>query len=76
MSDGETGLVVKESHSLPSRVERLTNQFYLWEQRGRGWLLYPYPVPLEPPFQPFYHFRIPAKPIDDRRKHNYFSQLI
>ena len=76
MSDAETGLVANKSHHVPSRVESLTNQFYAWEQRGRGWLLYPYPVPLEPPFQPFYHFHIPTKPIDDGRTHTFWSRLI
>lgn len=76
MSDAETGLVANKSHQVPSRAESLTNQFYAWEQRGRGWLLYPYPVQLEPPFQPFYHFHIPTKPIDDGRTHTFWSRLI
>ncbi|MEI6575095.1 MAG: type IV secretion system DNA-binding domain-containing protein [Bacteroidota bacterium] len=36
-----------------SRVEALTQQFYNWERRCRGWDIYPFPVELEPPFQPF-----------------------
>jgi hypothetical protein len=32
---------------------RLTTRFYEWEQRGRGWTVWPYPVVLEPPFEPF-----------------------
>ncbi|MGV3772588.1 MAG: type IV secretory system conjugative DNA transfer family protein [Verrucomicrobiales bacterium] len=31
----------------------LTEQFYRWELRGRGWNLYPSRVQLEPPFRPF-----------------------
>ena len=32
--------------------EELTEQFYSWERRGRGWQLSPCPVVLEPPFAP------------------------
>ncbi len=33
--------------------ENISEQFYSWEGRGRGWLLWDYPVELEPPFKPF-----------------------
>jgi hypothetical protein len=35
-----------------SLVETLTEHFYAWERRGRGWDLWPYSVELEPPFRP------------------------
>ena len=34
-------------------AELLTDQFYRWELRGRGWKLADAPVELEPPFRPF-----------------------
>lgn len=52
-----------------SRAARLTQAFYAWERQGRGWQLWPHPVPLEPPFQPF---RLPVESVeiaDDGRKH-------
>lgn len=57
--------------------EQLTANFYRWEQRGRGWSLWDLPVELEPPFQPFHH--TPGAftpPVDDGRKHTFFSALI
>ncbi len=48
-----------------SRLERLTDQFYAWERRGRGWHTWPYPVELEPPFRPFeYHYAPLSRPYD------------
>ncbi|MFN0009566.1 MAG: helicase HerA domain-containing protein [Planctomycetota bacterium] len=48
---------------------RLTENFYAWERRGRGWTRYPYPVPLEPPFRPFFHAGTPETGIaDDGRR--------
>jgi len=36
----------------PSMAEAITQSFYAWETRGRGWMLADYPVSLEPPFRP------------------------
>src|ERR1700680_1681365 len=47
----------------PSLPERLTEQFYAWELRGRGWQEFPRPVALEPPFRPFPGYFLP--PIKD-----------
>lgn len=49
--------------------ERLTQQFYDWEKRGRGWLLCHVPVDLEPPFEPFLYHSISSsnRVIDDGR---------
>lgn len=38
----------------------LTEQFYRWELRGRGWADWGGPVELEPPFRPFPGHRLPA----------------
>ncbi|MFH1679693.1 MAG: type IV secretion system DNA-binding domain-containing protein [Candidatus Eisenbacteria bacterium] len=61
-----------------SQIEELTAEFYEWETRGRGWLLWEELVALEPPFVPFeYHGQaIPAAPpIDDGRRPSFFSSL-
>jgi hypothetical protein len=47
----------------PTLPERLTEQFYAWELRGRGWQEFPRPVALEPPFRPFPGYFLP--PIKD-----------
>lgn len=51
-----------------SRATRLTQAFYAWERQGRGWQLWPHPVPLEPPFQPFRLDLEPPQVADDGRK--------
>src|ERR1700686_940813 len=47
----------------PTLPERLTEQFYAWELRGRGWQGFARPVALEPPFRPFPGYVLP--PIKD-----------
>lgn len=61
----------------PTRGELLTDQFYLWEKRGRGWQLWDYPVELEPPFRPFlFHDSMGVVPIlDDGRKPTLLGSL-
>ncbi|HEY6803864.1 MAG TPA: type IV secretion system DNA-binding domain-containing protein [Pyrinomonadaceae bacterium] len=59
-----------------TRAEALTVRFYAWEQLGRGWLLWPYPVALEPPFIPFPGHRLPAPAVDDGKKHTFLSSLV
>jgi hypothetical protein len=61
-----------------SRIEeQLTEQFYRWELRGRGWLVFPEPVCLEPPFRPFLgHFLPAAGRADEGRKHTRLSGFI
>jgi hypothetical protein len=50
-------------------AEKLTRQFYRWEERGRGWRVFDEPVAPEPPYLPFYgHFLPDAPPVDDGRK--------
>jgi hypothetical protein len=54
--------------------ETITEQFYAWEIRGRGWSAWPYRVALEPPFRPFHGFVLP-KYADDGRRHTFLSFL-
>jgi hypothetical protein len=57
-------------------TQSLTENFYAWEKRGRGWCLAPYPVELEPPFEPFFHYRTRrTAPVDDSRKPTLLSLL-
>ena len=37
-----------------ARTEHITQSFYAWEERGRGWTLADYPVAFEPPYRPFF----------------------
>lgn len=49
-------------------AEQLRARFYSWEQRGRGWQVYPHPVELEPPFRPFERFvRVPVAAENGRK---------
>ncbi len=62
-----------------STPERLTGQFYDWEQRGRGWAVYPVAVDLEPPFYPFFgHFSstAPFETADDSVRHTIASGAV
>jgi len=56
-------------------AEQLTTDFYLWEERGRGWQLWDFPVELEPPYEPFSHSYRSEHVIDDGRKPTFFSTL-
>lgn len=47
--------------------EQLSQQFYQWEQRGRGWQVFPEPVTPEPPFRPFTGYRQPPQTDDTSR---------
>lgn len=60
-----------------STIELLTDQFYAWERRGRGWLLWDEPVELEPPYRPFFipHRRSDPDGLDDGRKPTFLSRL-
>jgi len=60
-------------------VEALTQQFYDWERRGRGWRVFDQPVALEPLFRPFYGHFISGSPgavADDGRKATFLSNLV
>lgn len=57
-------------------AQSLTENFYAWEKRGRGWFLADYPVKLEPPFEPFFHYAQRQSPsLDDSRKPTFLSSI-
>lgn len=61
---------------MPTVHEQLTEQFYRWEQRGRGWQVYGEPVQPEPPFVPFTGHYLPDPPaVDDGRRPGFLSSL-
>ncbi len=55
----------------------LTQQFYQWEERTRGYWLWDYPVSPEPPFTPFlgHYFPNQHQIIDDARKPTFLSSF-
>ena len=67
----------RRAHRPTGRAGDLTDRFYDWEKRGRGWRLWDQPVELEPPFQTFLsHSPAPMRnPIDDGRKLSLLGQL-
>ncbi|MDE2106436.1 MAG: type IV secretion system DNA-binding domain-containing protein, partial [Patescibacteria group bacterium] len=57
--------------------EQLSEQFFKWERRGRGWQVFPEPVSLEPPFVPFVRRSVPDTPIvDDGRRPSFLGSLV
>ena len=57
--------------------EQLSAEFHRWEQRGRGWQVFPEPVAPEPPFVPFHgHYLPPTTTIDDGVRHTFLSSLV
>ena len=61
-----------------SLAEQLTENFYLWERRGRGWKLWEDAVDIEPAYEPFYHYPLyyPFGPVvDDGRRPTFLSSL-
>jgi hypothetical protein len=65
------------SPSARSLDDLIAEQFYAWEPRGRGWVVWDDPVDPEPPFRPF-HWRpmFPVTAPDDGRKHTAVSGAI
>src|SRR5689334_9233443 len=62
---------------MPGIHEQLSDQFYRWEKRGRGWRVYSEPVYPEPPFAPFDGHYLPASAVvDDGRKPTFMSSLV
>lgn len=78
MANGQELILFEEGQRPLTRQEQLTRQFYAWEQRGRGWAVWPYPVALEPPFRPFWSHSIsqPEQPFDDGRRPTFLSSLV
>ncbi|MEO7214970.1 type IV secretion system DNA-binding domain-containing protein [Mucilaginibacter sp.] len=60
---------------MSSRGKSLTEQFYDWEQRGRGWHAFDEPVRLEPSFVPFFGHYVAGEIIDDGRRPGFLSRL-
>ncbi|MBI4664389.1 MAG: type IV secretion system DNA-binding domain-containing protein [Verrucomicrobia bacterium] len=57
--------------------ELLTEQFYAWELRGRGWMVWPAPVALEPPFRPFLgHAILRHQVVDDGQFETGLSRFV
>lgn len=56
--------------------DQLRDQFYRWELRGRGWLLWDYPVLPEPPFRPFLGFAVEPFEQDDGRQQTLVSGAV
>lgn len=63
-----------------SPAEIISQSFYAWEIRGRGWMLADYEVALEPPYRPF--FILPELNLavttaeDDGKRHTLLSRAI
>lgn len=57
--------------------EIVSEQFARWEQRGRGWEVWPYPVAPEPAYSPFAGYRLPTPDPrkDDGRKPGLFASF-
>src|SRR5882757_3916133 len=59
-----------------SNAIALTNQFYQWERRGRGWTVAKFSCDLEPVFVPFFgHFIEQGEIIDDGKHPSFFGTL-
>jgi Helicase HerA, central domain/TraM recognition site of TraD and TraG len=73
----DRGALVPFESSAPGLAEQLTRDFYVWEARGRGWRVWPYPVALEPALRPFFgHFVDPSPAFDDARKPTLLGKLV
>jgi hypothetical protein len=56
--------------------EKAVENFYDWELKGRGYLLFPYPVSIEPSFRPFYHsYGHNTEYVDDGKVPTLFERL-
>lgn len=53
----------------------LTEQFYRWERRGRGWHLFDEPVDLEPAFDPFLGHFVHGEIIDDGLRPRWWHRI-
>src|SRR5882724_6388784 len=61
---------------MPSVHEQLSEQFYKWESRGRGWRVFDHPVCPEPPFVPFHGHFLPETPaVDDGRRPSFLGSF-
>src|SRR5680860_1295965 len=58
-----------------SSIEKAILNFYKWEEKGRGYLLYPYQVDLEPTFKPFFHFFEKTEFVDDGKVPTFLERI-
>src|SRR5437879_1433642 len=72
LTNSEVALLAPEEH--------LTDEFYCWEVRGRGWQVWDVPVLPEPPFRPFLGHTLSVIPtpreLDDARKPTFIGSLV
>jgi hypothetical protein len=62
---------------MPDVSEQLSDQFNRWDARSRGHLVYPHPVPPEPPFVPFRGYALSGTVLpDDGRRPTLISSLL
>src|SRR5688572_10151434 len=56
---------------------KISEEFTAWEQRGRGWHVWPEPVRPEPPFQEFTGYRLFSahREVDDGRRPGFLASL-
>lgn len=57
------------------RQDRHIEQFYEWEMRGRGWLVFQEPIQLECEYYPFFMHRTPMQYHDDGVRHTLLSSI-
>ncbi len=55
--------------------EKAVEHFYTWEQKGRGYSLFSYPVNLEPTYREFYHTFDNTEYVDDGIAPTFFERL-
>ena len=55
--------------------QKAVENFYQWEIKGRGYLLYPYPVKIEPKFREFYQSFDNTEYVDDGKVPRLFERL-
>jgi len=69
--------IMHTAYRVSPQTQAITEHFYAWDFRLRGYDLYEYPVHPEPVFIPFYHASAPRAPIeDDARRHTLLSGLV
>ena len=57
--------------------EQLSERFYRWERRGRGWQVFNEAVEPEPPFRPFTGHHLPVAPnLDDGCRPTVLSSFV
>jgi hypothetical protein len=57
--------------------DQISERFYAWERRGRGWQVFPEPVFPEPPFRSFNGYHQPnCPPVDDGRRPTMLSSFM